>query len=207
VKVQRTATYGPADAGRAVQLDEFEQAAFTHGFRYQLVAGRLVVTPAPNKPEAEVEDWFLDLLKAYAREHPDALRKVLARARIIARATGADTNVEPDVAAYREWAAARETPRWEGVTPSLVVEVISSSGSTKDTVRNRAIYARVPSIQEYWIVDPRAETAPSMLALTRVGRDDGWVEHVVAAGGTYRTPLLPGLLVDLSAIWPAGPRT
>lgn len=200
MRVPRTATFGPADAGRAVQLDEFERAAFTHGFRYQLVAGRLLVTPAPNKPVAEVEDWFLDLLKAYAREHPERLRKVLARARIIARATGADTNVEPDVAAYREWAPAPQTPTWEGVTPTLVVEVISGSRSTKDTVRNRAIYARVPSIQEYWIVDPRSETAPSMLALTR-GGDDGWLEQDVPAGGTYRTPLLPGLVVELSAIW------
>jgi Uma2 family endonuclease len=199
--VQRTSTFGPADAGRAVELDEFEQAGFAHGFRYQLVAGRLSVTPAPNKHEAEVEDWFLDLLKAYAREHPERLRKVLARARIIARATGADTNVEPDVAAYREWAAAPQSPRWEGVSPSLVVEVISHSRSKKDTVRNRAIYGRVPSIAEYWIVDPRSETAPSMLALTRGGADDGWLESAVPAGGTYLTPLLPGLVVDLSAVW------
>lgn len=197
MKVHRTATLGPADAGRALGLDEFELAAFTHGFRYQLVAGRLLVTPAPNKPEVEVEDWFLDLLKAYAREHPEVLRKVLARARIIARSAGADTNVEPDVTAYREWASA---PSWEAVTPSLVVEVVSGSRKKKDTVRNRKIYARVLSIQEYWIVDSRTKPAPTLLALRRSVDGDGWVEHAVPPGGTYRTALLPGLVVDLGAI-------
>lgn len=190
---------GPADAGREVDHGDFERAELAPGHRYELVAGKLSVTPAPNMPHWQVQTWFLERLNDYARSHPDVLALAATPSRVITRALGGVTDVEPDVAAYREFPRGSRSARWEDVSPLLVVEVVSDSDPRKDLVRNREIYWRVPSILEYWIVDPRPATAPSMLALVRGSQ--AWAERPVSSGGAYRTDLLPGLTLDLSTIF------
>ena len=190
---------GPADAGREVDHGDFERADLAPGHRYEVVAGKLAVTPAPNMSHWQVQTWFLERLDRYAQERPDVLALAATASRVVTRALGAVSDVEPDVAAYRAFPRGSRSARWEDVTPFLVVEVISDSDPRKDLVRNRELYWRVPSIQEYWIVDPRPEPAPSMLALVRGA--EGWGERAVSAGGTYRTDLMPGLALDLSTIF------
>ncbi len=189
---------GPDDAGRVLEHDEFERAEWAPGYRYELVAGRLAVTPAPNLRHAIVQSWLLKRLVLYAAERPHLLREILPVSRLITRDQGATTDVEPDLAAYRTFTSSRSAT-WRDNSPVLVVEVLSASDPEKDTERNPGIYWRVPSIKEYWIVDPRPIAGPSMTALVR-GRD-GWLERAVAPGGTYTTDLLPGLVLDLSTIF------
>ena len=63
--------------------------------------------------------------------------------------------------------------------------------------RNRELYLEVPSIREYWIVDPRADAdRPSMTVLRRRGQR--WQRPIaVPAGGVYSTRLLPGFTLHL----------
>ncbi|MCO5171896.1 MAG: Uma2 family endonuclease [Planctomycetes bacterium] len=192
---------GPQDEGLELDHDAFATAAWEPGYRYELVAGRLAVTPAPNLPNARVERWFDKLFLRYAFAHPDRVAEVFAKARVITRALGAVTDVEPDVTLYRTFPADPRQAKWQDTAPFLVVEVLSESDPAKDLVRNRQVYGLLPSIEEYWIVDPRAEPAPSMLVLARAP-DGGWLERPVPPGGTYRTDLLPDLEVDLSRIFP-----
>ena len=44
-----------------------------------IVSRSLAVTPAPDLPNAEVENWFLDALKDYARSRPDVLQRVIIK--------------------------------------------------------------------------------------------------------------------------------
>jgi Uma2 family endonuclease len=75
----------------------------------------------------------------------------------------------------------------------LVVEVVSPDTADRDLVRNRRLYLRVPSIAEYWMLDTRASLdQPSLIVLRRSGSRWGRA-RVVPPGGTYTTPLLPGL--------------
>lgn len=192
---------GPEDAGALLSNDEFERADWAPGYQYELVAGRLHVTPAPNAPHVFVQDKLLDHLKAYARVHPNILKWVAPVSRVLTDELGGPTNVEPDIAAYREIPPPekRMTSNWRELSPILVVEVVSESNPKKDLERNPDIYAVVPSIREYWIVDPRKDPMrPTLLALVRGPR--GWTERAVGPGGVYRTDLLPGLEVDLAAL-------
>ena len=166
------------------------------------MGGRLCVNPLPDEPHDRLEEYFVVLLRSYARSRADVINRVTNKARIMTQSLG-DTNAEPDVAAYRDYPLSQNDLTWKDVTPLVVVEVVSANAPDKDLVRNRDLYWRVPSIQEYWIVDPRDDPArPSMLALAR--GPEAWVETSVDAGGTYRTDLLPDLVVDLSAIYPGG---
>jgi Uma2 family endonuclease len=87
--------------------------------------------------------------------------------------------------------------RWEDVNPLLVVEVVGESDPGKDLEHNIELYHQVPSIKEYWTLDPRDDpNRPLLTARRRYGRR--WREIEVAYGQTYTTRLLPGfeLLVD-----------
>jgi hypothetical protein len=57
----------------------------------------------------------------------------------------------------------------------------------------------VPSIREYWILDPLTDAdRPTLTAHRRRGR--GWQKPVVVGpGGTYTTRLLPGLTLAIPA--------
>jgi Uma2 family endonuclease len=82
------------------------------------------------------------------------------------------------------------------VSPLLVVEIASADDPEKDFLRNVKLYRLVPSIKEYWVLDPRDDpNHPSMRVYRRVGKK--WRIIEVAAGGTYTTKLLPGFKLVL----------
>ncbi|MGL4552004.1 MAG: Uma2 family endonuclease [Gemmataceae bacterium] len=196
----------PADAGRRLSLEEFEESGHGEGFRYELIGGRLDVSPLAEQTHDELSEWLVELLRAYARSCPAAINKVKAPARVFVPDAGDGvTAPEPDVAAYRGFppGRVRPRPRWRDISPVLVAEVISPDTAQKDLVRNRRLYLRVPSIAEYWILDTREdELNPSLLVFHR--RGSRWAPaRRILPGGTYTTPLLPGLTLVV-APWAEG---
>ncbi len=65
-------------------------------------------------------------------------------------------------------------------------------------MRNVELYLEVPSIREYWIIDPRESAdRPTLLVYRR--RGPRWQRPItVPFGGVYTTRLLPGfsMIVD-----------
>ena len=104
------------------------------------------------------------------------------------------TNPEPDLAAYHNFprrSRFRELS-WRLVSPLLVAEVMSDDDPRKDLIRNVDLYRQVPSIREYWIIDPREDPdRPTMRCVYR-RRGRGWQKPIdLAFGDTYTTPMLP----------------
>ncbi len=185
----------PADHGREFAEDELEGCDAKGGFKYELVEGRLDVSPEADYPHFSILRWLYRLLDRYADGHPEVLNCVSFGSRVFVPG-GRATTLEPDLAAYRGFPThlPPEEVNWRDVSPILVVEVLSPDTAAKDLDRNRGLYLRVPSIRQYWILDTREGFArPSLIVLRRHGRR--WVERVVPHGGTYTTPLLPGLSV------------
>jgi Uma2 family endonuclease len=191
---------GPTDAGRVLTLEEFMSGDYEEGYRYELIDGRLYVSPQPNVPGALVEDWILDKLKEYARAHPDVLKRVIGKARVFVHARKKTTNPEPDATAYHDFPvdAPFQEIRWEELNPILVVEVVSEDDPNKDLVRNAKLYLQVPSIREYWVLDPREDPEHPSLRMHR-RRGNRWVIRDFAGGSTYTTKLLPGFSLVLDA--------
>jgi Uma2 family endonuclease len=114
------------------------------------------------------------------------------------------TRPEPDIAAYHDYPdhLPVEEMEWRNVSPVLVVEVLSEGDVDKDLQRNVDLYRRVPSIQEYWVIDPRSDyNQPTLLVYRRRGQR--WQNPIrVPGGGTYTpTRLLPefSLTMDVRA--------
>jgi Uma2 family endonuclease len=191
----------PADHGRALTLEDFLSAASQEGHRYEIIHGRLEVSPLPDLPHDELHDWLRDRLATYSREHPEVIARVKGPARVfLPDEDEGPTAPEPEVACYPAYPENRPIGerRWQDISPRLVVEIISADTADKDLQRNRRLYLGVPTIREYWIIDPReSHDRPTLLVYRRRGQRWGRV-LTIPPGGTYTTPLLPGftLVVD-----------
>lgn len=183
---------GPGDNGRHLTFDEYLAGEYKEGYRYELIDGKLSVSPLPNLPENCLEDWLFEKLKRYTREHPDVVNYATNKARVFVPGREDATCPEPDISVYSDFPLGRRFRdlSWREVSPALVVEVLSEDDPDKDLVRNVELYALVPSIREYWVLDGRVSTAqPSLHAHRRHGKR--WRVRVLGAGETYSTRLLP----------------
>jgi|SRR5579884_1247255 len=189
---------GPADHGRPLSYEEFQAADYVEGYHYEIIDGKLYVSAMPNPPQGMVEKWLLRKLDRYSEEHPDVINFVHNKTAVFLPERREVTAPEPDIAAYRDFPvdAEPEDIRWQEATPILVVEVVSPDDPNKDYERNRDLYLEVPSIREYWILDPRGHARqPSMRVHRRHGRR--WRIRDLNGGELYTTSLLPGLELRL----------
>ena len=186
----------PADQGRELSWEEFASADTEGGFRYEMIEGRIEVSPVPNFQHDRVLSQLLSALYLYSAQHKDILPHVSARGCVfLPDPPRGITAPEPDIAGYTDLFP-EGTPEveqdWRNITPALVVEILSEGTEDKDLERNRRLYLQVPSIREYWIVDPRpSDDEPMMIVFRR--RGTRWApRRILLAGGTYTTPMLPG---------------
>jgi Uma2 family endonuclease len=186
---------GPADHGRPMTLDEFEAGSYEEGYQYELIDGKLYVSPLPNPPQGLIERWICRKLDRYSDEYPEILNCVYNKTRVFVLDRPEATCPEPDVAGYHDFPLDQDyrAIRWQDVSPVLVVEVLSPDNPEKDLVRNVELYLQVSSIREYWILDARDDpNHPTMRVYRRRGQR--WQRPIeVGPGETYTTRLLPGL--------------
>ena len=184
---------GPTDHGRPMTLEAFESGDFQEGYQYELIDGKLYVSPLPDLPQGRVEHWIFCKLLHYANVHPEILNFVYGKCRVFVPDRPGTTNPEPDVAAYKDFPLDLlvEEVSWQDVSPVLVVEVLSENDLDKDLVRNAELYALVPSIKEYWILDTREEVERPRLIVHRRGRGRKWQMFTYEPEERYTTRLLP----------------
>ena len=183
-----TRTIGPGDAGRAVTADEYREAEFAEGFRYERVRGRLVVMAPAGNEHTCTSRPFRRLLGGYWGDHPDRVDDVDVKGWL---ATSPDDDRLPDICVYL--AGESSEIRIPERVPELIFEFVSGNRADqeRDYIHKRAEYHAV-GVREYVIVDRFKQQA---LVLTW-NRDD-YAEHVLDATDEYTTPLLPGLKVGL----------
>jgi Uma2 family endonuclease len=190
---------GPDDHGRPMTFEEYMEGDYQEGYQYELIDGKLYVSPQPNMPGGFLETWILFKIQLYAREHPEVINYACGNARVFVPGRPGVTTPEPDAAAFSNFPIDMDVDemRWEDFSPVVVAEVVGRRDPGKDLERNVELYHQVPSIKEYWTVDARGgANRPLLTARRRYGRR--WREVQVHYGQTYTTRLLPGfeLLVD-----------
>jgi Uma2 family endonuclease len=189
---------GPADHGRPMTLEEFDAGDYEQGYKYELIDGKLYVSPEPNMPEGLLEDWLGEKLRLYKAEHPEVINFISPKARIFVPGRPGTTVPEPDLAAYHDLPLTEDWDEldWRDFSPILVIEILTGDDPTKDLVRNVDLYFRVPAIKEYWVVDGREKVSrPSMRVHRRYGKR--WKVIDLAFGETYATRLLPGFTLTI----------
>jgi len=104
--------------------------------------------------------------------------------------------VQPDILFVRKERSAIIGEANLKAAPDLVIEILSPDTRSKDLELKRKTYARF-GIQEYWIVDPEAETVEVLV----------WSEIGYMTAGTHgksnslSSPLLPDSNLPLSEVF------
>jgi len=84
--------------------------------------------------------------------------------------------------------------------PDFVVEALSPSTASRDYIQKTALY-EAHGVREYWIVSPMENTVTQYL-LTEAGRYSAPFFH--EGGGSMPVTILPGLTVNLDAVFGVG---
>jgi len=164
------------------------------GNRYEILDGRLYVTPSPNVTHQRVLGRLFKILDDYFE--PRGLGEVFF-APLDVILTNRDV-VEPDIFVVDN--ADHLTERAVEGPPLLAIEILSPSTAKRDRGIKATRYALL-GVPHYWLVDPKART------LTCYKARDGEYEPVatVAADGTLAHRDFPGLIIKMSEIWAASP--
>jgi Uma2 family endonuclease len=190
---------GRSDHGRIMSLEDFERAIGREGYRYELNDGRVEVFPTPELWHSDLVEWVDRSLRDYMNTVSATINKLFHRPRLYLPERR-PSSLEPDLIAFRlkRIDLPLKDRRWSDINPVLVIEVTSEDTAAKDLVRNVGLYLEIPSITEYWVIDPRPNPDEPMLSVYR-RRGARWQRPIVVPfGGTYETRLLPGfrLLID-----------
>lgn len=187
---------GPADHGRALTLDEFEDAEFEAGYRYELARGVLEVSEIPGEAHALIVWLLLSTIADHQRVHPGVIYRAGGGSEYRFRLPVMQSGRHPDVAV-----TLRNTPRdGRGLRrASLAFEVVSKGAESRerDSVIKRAEYLAY-GLLEYWIVDPWERT---VTVLVRNG--DSWRERVYRDDQGAEGLVLPGFTVRVADLWTA----
>jgi Uma2 family endonuclease len=82
--------------------------------------------------------------------------------------------------------------------PELVIEIASPSTRKRDETIKRRLYERA-GVAEYWVIDPEID---AIRVYRREGDTFARVTELSAdVGDSLTTPLLPGLVIQLSRVF------
>lgn len=164
------------------------------GQRHELIDGEHQVTPAPAPKHQWIAARLTRFLDGFVSEQrlgrvlPAPLDVILSEADV----------VQPDLVFLATSSLERIGEKNVRGAPELVVEILSEATRRRDEITKRHLYER-HGVEEYWIVDPVLETVK--VYRRREGRFERAAELSVEAGDRLATPLLPGLEIDLAAVF------
>ena len=183
---------GPADHGRELTYDEFLAGDYEEGYKYELIDGRLYVSPAANYSHDWVRNHLDDVLRLYKAARPSIVQRVSTHPRVFVPGRRKTTCPEPDFAVYQACPSGPDVD-WQDISPMIVVEIVSPDDPHKDYVRNVDLYQRVPSILEYWVFDRcRDPHGPTLTVYSRATGRQKWKTADFGPDDVYSTMLLPG---------------
>jgi len=166
-------------------------------FHFELLNGRVVMTPPAGWPHGSVESNVQWILASWVKAHK--LGRVFGSSQGFELPTG-DT-IEPDgsfVSAARLKAAAKpEVGKFLRLVPDLVFEAISPGNASTDRVEKKAIYER-NGVAEYWLADSRAREL-TVLTLGRNGRFNSGTAYPV--GARFKSKAVRGLIVKVGDVF------
>jgi Uma2 family endonuclease len=187
---------GPADNGRRMTLEEFRDADEEPGYSYELAGGVLEVTEVPNDPHWQIVDNLRELISAYRRQNPGVIQRVGGGGECRAWVVGMASGRNPDVAVVLVGTARDNRGRQP---PSLVAEVVSRGGETRDYDTKRAEYLAF-GIREYWVVDPGSRRV-TVLERREGAGEPAWAEQVWQGDQVIAGALLPGFAGTVAELW------
>ena len=178
---------------RRLTADEFFALPGEQKFT-ELIDGELVVD-TPSMRHQDIVQWLIIELALFSRRHPDLGRPGLELATTISD----DSVYLPDL----WWTTPAHTPALDTnrhvAPPDLVIEVRSPTTWAKDLGTKKNGYEAI-GVPELWLIDTQGER---VLVFRRSSPATPTFDLALefTEGDTLTTPLVPGLQIDVTAIF------
>jgi Uma2 family endonuclease len=187
---------GPADHGRRMSLEEFDEAEGQDGYLYELSRGIVTVVDIPKKRHALQVVAIRRQFSAHDTFHPGLIQMIAAGSECKLLVDDLGSERHPDLSVYLTPPPEKEDKHfWRRWVPEIVIEVVSPSSRQRDYEEKPEEYLRL-GVKEYWIVDADER---AMVVMRRARAR--WVETTVRPPATYSTRLLPGLEISIEAVF------
>lgn len=160
------------------------------GLRRELLEGELLVSPSPVVRHQRIVGRLFFALESHVREHGGGEVFTAPLDVVLSQITVLEPDVFVVTDAQREIIEIKNVPG----APALVIEVLSDARI--DRVRKRDLYAKY-AVPEYWVVDPEADR----VEVHHLAGDAYAKPELFEAGDALTTSALPGLSVDLAALF------
>src|SRR5262249_615110 len=131
--------FGPGSAGISMTPREFDQADFVEGWRYELIDGRLIVSPIPSEKESDPNEKLGTCPRNFRRSHPQGASLDATLPERLVK-TGRNRRRADRLI----WAGLGRQPR-RNETPSIIAEFVSSGkrDRERDYVEKRDEYMAI----------------------------------------------------------------
>jgi Uma2 family endonuclease len=164
---------------------------------YELVSGKIVMTPPAAWEHAEIEARVIRIVGDFVTKHN--LGKVFGSSAGYELPSG-DT-LEPDASfiSRERWSKGPQPRRGQflRIVPSLVVEIVSPATARRDRIEKKRIYEG-NGVDEYWLIDPhRREIMVFHLAQGKYDKGSRF-----EARQKLRSEVLTGLVVPTRTFFP-----
>jgi Uma2 family endonuclease len=136
---------------RPFGLADLQTFPLEEGYRYEIIKGELIVTPAPGRPHGVVAGQLAKILHRVLEQHKPGWSLMIQPINLERETEAGTYHCEPDLSIFDQPDAAVIAN--ETLFPIIVIEVVSPSNPENDYIRKVEAYASL-RIPEYWIVDP-----------------------------------------------------
>ena len=163
------------------------------GNRYEVIGGRLELSPPPKIAHQRVSVSLAGMLWAWAKRTQSG-EVLTAPVAVVFADSG--SYLEPDliwIARERRSILASDQVRG---APDLVVEILSPGTARSDWADKKRVYERA-GVPRYWVVDPDAR----YLMAFRLVDGRYQVERRVEAAGSFEPEGLPDLVISMNTLW------
>jgi len=157
-------TRKPAPAKR-YRLADVAAFPAEDGYRYEIIDGELIVTPAPARPHGIIASRLAYTITKYFKEGKPGWSLIGQPISLEWETAETAYHCEPDISIFDQPFEA--VLGRENLFPVIVIEIVSPGNPENDYVRKVNAYAAI-GIPEYWIVDSRHRTV-TFLQLTAAG--------------------------------------
>ena len=164
--------------------------------RYEIIDGDLCMTPSPVSRHQKISGNLFGIVWNFLRTNP--LGEIFAAPYDVVFSQEPPQVVEPDLVFVAAKHVSLITEKNLQGVPDLLVEILSPTTATIDRRVKHSLYERV-GVPEYWIVDPERNT----VQVFRLSGERYGSELEFGLGDRLETPLLPGLSIPLSEVFPA----